>query len=297
MLNHILKTKSNFNLNHNSKINNFNDFLVELNVFSKTYSGFNANYKSPPKEKRHWNNYMHAAFLSMLQEIIGYDLLNWSDYMNNIGSINTYLDLDSPNEGAVLEMFVMHSINNVFNFSKSGLKIEALMSNDSKNPSYLTNDSYSPNHLTSDDNARIIKNLQVVMKIRGIDEKRVWGDNDLIVCFESKKLNKQQFCVISCKTSLRERVYQSIFWATHSRLEGIGKHVFITLDKGSSGNSEIGSRIPNKNVKKSRDVLESTMDRVYVLRDSKQVNRSQVIKDFTFLERDLIQWSEDIAGL
>ena len=82
----------------------------------------------------------------------------------------------------------------------------------------------------------------------------------------------------------------------HSRMEGVGKHVFVTTDKGDgSGNSEIGSRTLNK-AKKSRDVLESTMDRVYVLRNSTDVNRSQVVKDFSFLQRDLMNWAKDIAG-
>lgn len=134
------------------------------------------------------------------------------------------------------------------------------------------------------------------MKLRGKPRKEIWGDNDVIVVLRHNNI-LQQFCIISCKTSLRERVYQSIFWATHSRIEGIGKHVFVTIDKGASGNSEIGNRAANNDARKSRDVLESTMDRVYVLRNSTEVNRSQVIKDFAYLQTDLIRWSEDIVGI
>jgi hypothetical protein len=134
------------------------------------------------------------------------------------------------------------------------------------------------------------------MKLRGQPQKSVWGDNDIIVTLTHNS-TIQQYCIISCKTSLRERVYQSIFWSMHSRMEGIGKHVFVTTDKGASGNSEIGSRNSDNMAKKSRDVLESTMDRVYVLRNREEVNRSQVIKDFSFLQKDLINWAEDIAGV
>ena len=58
-----------------------------------------------------------------------------------------------------------------------------------------------------------------------------------------------------------------------------------------------GNRALDNNAKKSRDVLESTMDRVYVLRNNIEVNRSQVIKDLIFLQKDLINWAEDLAGI
>lgn len=38
------------------------------------------------------------------------------------------------------------------------------------------------------------------------------------------------------------------------------------------------------------------MDRAYVFRSSNEVNRSQNIKDFKFLETDLTNWARDIAG-
>ena len=91
-------------------------------------------------------------------------------------------------------------------------------------------------------------------------------------------------------------VYQSVFWSMHSRLQGVGKHVFITTDKGANGKSEIGIRKADNSAKKSRDVLESTMDRVYVLRNAQEVNRSEIIKGFLYLEKDLISWAHEISG-
>ena len=149
--------------------------------------------------------------------------------------------------------------------------------------------------LSDEDNKRLINNLTVKMKIRGETAKEVWGDNDVVVCVEEDG-KIQQFCIISCKVSLRERVYQSLFWSIHSRLEGTGKHVFVTIDKGNSGNTEIGSRIDGKNTRKTRNVLESSMDRVYVFRGEDEVSRSQVIKDFDFLKWDLDNWARDFTG-
>jgi hypothetical protein len=104
--------------------------------------------------------------------------------------------------------------------------------------------------------------------------------------------------VLLTNYNIRERVYQSIFWATHSRIEGIAKHTFATLDKGdSSGNSEIGHRGQNNNARKTRDVLESTMDRVYVFRGAEEVERSYVIKNFDYLQTDLERWREDYFGI
>lgn len=288
MLNHILLTKSEFIRLHGSRITSVQEFITELEVFSQNNIGLHTTVP-------YWSNYTHAVFISALQEMVAYDLTIWNEYMHHEQIISSFLRINTPNEGQVLELFVMHSINHVFDFGNNSLDILALKSSNSINPNYLTNDSNDPNFLTEEENMRIINNLKVVMKMRGKEEKRIWGDNDIIVSLVQNGV-RQQFCIISCKTSLRERVYQSIFWAMHSRLEGIGKHVFITTDKGASGNSEIGNRSIENDAKKSRDVLESTMDRVYVLRNSIEVNRSQVIKDFTHLQTDLSNWAEDIAG-
>ncbi len=290
MIKNVMATKTNFLLAHRHTINNIITFESSLNTFFST----NAKLRTTDT---YWNSYIHAAFLSSYLEIVGYDLINWNNYVQNSSSIKAAIGLSSNfTESDILEYFVMHSINKVFKYPSNGIVITALRSNDNRSPSYLTDDSNTPTILNPAENKLLIENLKIVMKLRGLPRKEIWGDNDIIVVLRHKGV-LQQFCIISCKTSLRERVYQSIFWATHSRLEGIGKHVFITIDKGASGTSEIGNRAANNNAKKTRDVLESTMDRVYVLRNSNEVNRSQVIKDFSYLENDLIRWSEDIVGI
>lgn len=289
MKSHILIFKSTFLSSRSANIQDINGFVVELI----------AHHAATPIQigtDAHWNNYFHACMVSAFQECLGYDLENWNSYFDESRRISSQLGIARPNEGQVLELFVIHTINHVFDFGSNNLNIVALKSNDSKNPTYLTDDSNDPNFLTPEENRRIINNLKVVVKMRGNSDKRVWGDNDIIVTLSLNGL-RQQYCIISCKTSLRERVYQSIFWAMHSRLEGVGKHVFVTTDKGASGRSEIGNRNTQNEAKKSRDVLESTMDRVYVLRRQQEVNRSQVIKDFTYLKSDLERWALDIGGI
>lgn len=245
----------------------------------------------------HWSNYIHAVLVATLQEAVGYALANWNSYITHANRSAEILKIKNANEGRILELFVLHSINHVFDFGANNLQIRAFYANSSVNPSYLTDDTNQRDVLSLAENERLIKNLKVLMRLRGLPQKEIWGDNDLIVTLMLNGVI-QQYCIISCKTSLRERVYQSIFWAMHSRLEGIGKHVFVTPDKGtSSGSSEIGHRDQTNKAKKSRDVLESTMDRVYILRNAQEVNRSQVIKDFEYLAIDLQRWAEDIAGV
>jgi hypothetical protein len=244
----------------------------------------------------YWKKYLHASLVSAYQMLTNYDLERWNDYFNNIEIVDRIFNISANNESDILELFVLHSINNVFDFGNNSLSIRAFRSNNNSNPTCLIDDNNNLNVLTEIENNTIISNLKVGMKLRGLPKKEIWGDNDVIVTLRANN-NLQQFCIISCKTSLRERVYQSIFWSMHSRLEGIGKHVFVTPDKGQNGNSEIGNRNENNNAKKSRDVLESTMDRVYVLRNGSEVGRSQVIKDFIDLERDLLNWANDIAGV
>ncbi|MBB6682615.1 hypothetical protein H4O20_14295 [Aequorivita sp. 609] len=240
--------------------------------------------------------YLHAVLISAFFQLTEYSLQNWNRYFEHFKEISKILDIKTKQtEGKILELLVLHTINRVFNFTLKSSKIKAYIANNDSNPTCLLDDTFDINSLSKDDNKRLINNLTVKMKIRGEPAKEVWGDNDLIVCIENQNLI-QQFCIISCKVSLRERVYQSVFWSLHSRLEGTGKHIFVTLDKGNNGKSEIGSRLIGEKARKTRNVLESTMDRVYVFRSEKEVNRSQVIKGFKFLEWDLENWAKDFIG-
>lgn len=249
--------------------------------------------------KSYLNSYFHASLISVFMEKEGHSLANWLTYAREITPVlkaDKYYGqyLSKFTESDILELFILHTVNNTFRLDN----IKALTTNNDSNPTKFYDD-YLDEILPEETTKKILEKVQVTMKIRGQSEKKVWGDNDiLVVAYPESVEDAEAICIISCKTSLRERVYQSIFWATHSRIEGIAKHTFATLDKGdSSGNSEIGHRGQNNHARKTRDVLESTMDRVYIFRDAVEVDRSYVIKDFDYLRTDLQRWREDYFGL
>lgn len=264
---------------------------------------------NPSKKNKDFKYYLYASIMSLFLERNGYDLKHWDYFFTEV-----YVDLikngfptltkelpkkieNTSGQSRILELFVGHSINRVFNLNKNN--IFALYA-DSKKPTTLFDDTGKPFFPAefSDTEQKILKKIKITMKIRGSEEKKVWGDNDVVVITYPEDIKEAEaFCLISCKTSSRERAYQSIFWATHSRIEGIGKHIFVTLDKGdSNGNSEIGNRSDDAS-RKLRNALESTMERVYVFRNSKEVERSAVIKDFDYLKKDLLRWKDDFLGL
>lgn len=248
--------------------------------------------KSTDREIR----YLYTAILSSFFELTEYSLKNWNLYFIYFKEISSILKVkQTGTQGNILELLVLHTINQVFNIDSNKRKVKAYIPNSDSTPTHLLDDSFKSNILSSEDNKRLINNLTVKMKIRGEASEEIWGDNDVVVCVEDES-SIQQFCIISCKLSLRERVYQSLFWSLHSRLEGAGRHVFVTVDKGNDGKSEIGSRVPGTKVRKTRNVLESTMDRVYVFRGEDEVSRSPVIKDFEGLKWDLENWSKDFTG-
>lgn len=248
--------------------------------------------------KTYMKNYINTILVAAYMEREGYTLNSWDAYVNYV---HPFILKNKPynsscsvfNEGITLELFLQHTINHVFRLRN----IIALKANNDSAPTALLDD-YLEEILPPETSSRILEKTRIAMKIRGQDQKKVWGDNDILVIAYPDTIDRAEaICIISSKTSLRERIYQSIFWATHSRIEGIAKHTFATLDKGSSGKSEIGNRDSDGNARKTRDVLESTMDRVYVFRSSQEVERSYVIKDFEYLKVDLERWREDYFGI
>jgi len=177
------------------------------------------------------------------------------------------------------------NINNVFGYS---------VNSQSGNLKLISMGIYAPD-LEKRKEDLILSKLLNQFKISGIPVREIWGDNDILIISNQETIDC--FGIISCKSSLRERAFQSAFWAIRSRLEGKHKHVFCTLDFGDSdGNSEIGSRDHDK-AKKNRDVLESIMDRCYVFRNKDEVPRSPAIKSLDYLKIDLERWEADFWGL
>lgn len=255
-------------------------------------------------QKKHLSylrRYFKVCLLACYMEKKGYDLQIWNEFVHHVypalQKVPPYkkILIDDFNEGKCLELLILHTINQVFRLPN----ILALKVNRDYAPTDLLDD-YLMNPLSPMVTKKILDKVQVNMKIRGTSEKKIWGDNDILVAAYPENIQDTEIiCIISCKTSLRERGYQSIFWATHSRIEGIAKHTFVTLDKGSDkGASEIGYRdATSGHAKKNRDVLEATMDRVYVFRNQQELPRSYVIKDLEYMKKDLARWREDYFGL
>lgn len=275
-----------------NKIQEFKDLILSSDSIE-----YLKNFEINSKESSYINNYLNAALMSLLMEQEGYDLDNWNDFVNEIHPElkNQNQHFNAINEAKTLENLVLHTVNQVFQLN--GQNIYAFLPNSSSNPNSLLDD-FGNCFLPEDANKRILDKVKITMKVRSSDEKKVWGDNDvLIVAFPNTIDEAEAICLVSCKTSLRERVYQSIFWALHSRIEGIGNHVFVTLDKGDSKYKKSEIKNSSENNRKTRDVLESTMERVYVFRNALEVNRSYVIKDFDYLKNDLLRWKENHFGL
>lgn len=115
----------------------------------------------------------------------------------------------------------------------------------------------------------------------------VWPDNDIIVTGEDISGNRRAFCIISCKTSLRERPLESCFWAIATRDTGI-KAVFATSDL----DAELGNCGDTHN--KMRQLLESYFDRTYSTSPATDICRQVV--PFNQIVNDLRRWHADLLG-
>lgn len=242
-----------------------------------------------------------SSILAAYLKTNGYSLKTWKYFEENIYPVLKreypeyfqYADIKNI-RGDILESTIVIIIN--FIFIIDDIRAYSLSSSRSSGFKIVSMGTFA-DKLDNETENKIIKKLHNQFKITGIPVKSIWGDNDIIII--SKKVPIDCFCVISCKSSLRERAFQSAFWAMRSRLEGKYRHVFCTLDYGNSeGNTEIGFRKEkNNSAKKNRDVLESIMDRSYVFRNEDEVPRSHSIKDLDYLRIDLERWEADFWGL
>jgi hypothetical protein len=251
-------------------------------------------------ENKIFRNHFIVCLLAPYLANNNYDLKSWIIFENDIypfykNEIPNYFLLNTikKNRGDILEQTLTFVINYLFKLDN----IHAYSVNtSSKNIKLITMGSFAPKLDLEVENS-ILQKLHNQFKIPGIPVREVWGDNDIVIV--STKKSTDSFCIISCKSSLRERAFQTAFWAMRSRLEGKFRHVFCTLDFGTAkGKSEIGSRNNEDfTAKKNRDVLESLMDRCYVFRNNEEVPRSHVIKDLEYLKTDLVRWEADFWGL
>ena len=107
-------------------------------------------------------------------------------------------------------------------------------------------------------------------------------DADVIVYREE---NDAIVCVLSCKTSLRDRMKQTAYWKFKLLESAITRHIricLVTLDKD-------GDLLDNTPPYKKNYAIASTdLDATYVLR--RDLSQTKMIKDFSSFESDLRSW-------
>ncbi len=118
--------------------------------------------------------------------------------------------------------------------------------------------------------------------------KGVWGDIDLIVFNENKKV----VTVISCKVSLHGRFTESLFyWLLFNKLKRSFKFVFATNDKGRGQGKWMSEWGSNENPTKDRELAEAYTDGVYVKNPATKLGG--VVKPIEQLADDIIKWSKE----
>lgn len=153
------------------------------------------------------------------------------------------------------------------------------------------NDAHLPNQIRALEASEIdqpIREFLTLLARRRCTQARldVWPDNDLIVVGNSASGQTRAFCIISCKTSLRERAIESCFWAVVTRDLGI-RAAFATADP----DNELGTcDVPTK----QRQLLESFFDRVYSTSPATQ--RCTQVVGIERLAADLDRWGSDLLG-
>lgn len=275
----------------NMNVSVMRDILNESEIKNELDKIAKIDKNEPVKEK-----YIIGSFLAPILKFDNYTLQSWRKFENQLYSelrrqfpeIFVKQNL-SRIRGDLLEICIVIIVNQIFSLE------DIFAYRPSQNPRNLEAFGNDVPKLSDEISDKIIEKIYTSFKISGLAEKKIWGDNDILLI--SHKELVDCICILSCKSSLRERAFQSSFWSIRSRLEGKNKHAFCTLDFGNNDKSEIGNRDNDNNAKKNRDVLESVMDRVYVFRNEKEVKRSASIKNIKYLEKDLIRWEEDFWGL
>jgi len=118
------------------------------------------------------------------------------------------------------------------------------------------------------------------------DSVGVWPDNDLVALCRRGDGVLQAIAVLSCKTSLRERIMQALFWSLAIKVGIPVKSAFVTLD---ADNELATCEHPSK----ARRLVEAYFDGTYVLNES--TGTCQAVRPFDDLPRDLVRWRDDLA--
>ena len=114
----------------------------------------------------------------------------------------------------------------------------------------------------------------------------VWPDNDIVLVTQTKRHEWRAVGIISCKTSLRERVFESAFWTLATRDTGL-RSGFVTADLDDELADCGGSG-------KNRQIIETYFDRAYSTNPATRF--CPQVRPFSEIAADLLRWQKDVVA-
>lgn len=114
----------------------------------------------------------------------------------------------------------------------------------------------------------------------------VWPDNDIILVTRTQGGEWRAVGILSCKTSLRERVFESAFWTLATRDTGL-RSGFVTADLDDEL-AECGG------TGKNRQIVETYFDRAYSTNPATRF--CPQVRPFSEAATDLLRWQKDVVA-
>lgn len=133
----------------------------------------------------------------------------------------------------------------------------------------------------------LIEFLKLPAKRRCIQSSiNVWPDNDIVLVTKTTNHEWRAVGIISCKTSLRERVFESAFWTLATRDTGL-RSGFVTADLDDEL-AECGGN------GKNRQIIETYFDRAYSTNPATRF--CPQVRPFSDAPADLLRWQRDVVA-
>jgi hypothetical protein len=134
---------------------------------------------------------------------------------------------------------------------------------------------------------QLIEFLKLPAKRRCLQSSiSVWPDNDIILVTLTTSSEWRAVGIISCKTSLRERVFESAFWTLATRDTGL-RSGFVTADLDDELAECGGSG-------KNRQIVETYFDRAYSTNPATRF--CPQVRPFSEACSDLLRWQRDVVA-
>lgn len=137
------------------------DLLTSHNILSLVPDLSNCDRQS----KSYLNSYFHACLIAVYMEKEGYSLENWLKYVRDIAPVlkaHRYYGHYLPKftESNILELFILHTVNNAFRLHN----IKALTANSDSHPTKFYDD-YLNEIVPEETTQKILEKVQVTMDV------------------------------------------------------------------------------------------------------------------------------------